>query len=66
MYFKRKDGTEYPIPKEEIYQTIDVYNKETFDYLLKEFDIPWIPRYWQHEIEFAIKHNRLYKDVYYV
>lgn len=58
IYFKRKDGTEYPVPKEEIYKKIDVYNRETFDYLLKELDIPWIPRCWKHEIEYAINHNR--------
>jgi hypothetical protein len=57
IYFKRKDGTEYLVSKEEIYKKIDVYNRETFDYLLKELDIPWIPRYWEYEIEYAINHN---------
>lgn len=64
IYFKRKDGTEFPISKEEIYKNIDVYNKETFEYFLKELDIPWIPRYWEYEIEYAINHNRPLSTVF--
>lgn len=64
MYFKRKDGTEYPILKEEICKNIDVYNYETFDYLLKELDIPWIPRYWDYEIQYALDHGRPLSSVF--
>lgn len=63
-FFKRKDGTEYPIPKEEVCKNIDVYNYETFDYLLKELDIPWIPKYWDREIQYALDHGRPLSSVF--
>lgn len=57
MHFKKKDGTIYPLSKIEIYQNIDVYNPSSFQYLLKELDIPWIPKYWNIYLEQSIKLN---------
>ena len=56
-YFKRKNGSNYPISKEEIYKNINVYNQDTFLYILEELDIPWIPKYWDKYVKQSIRLN---------
>ena len=46
MYFKKRDGTIYSVPKEEIYKKINIYDPKTFMWLLKELDHPWIPKFY--------------------
>ena len=55
MCFKRKDGTKYPISKEEIYEKIDVYNPNTFMFYIKELDLPWVPAIWNKAIKNSIE-----------
>ena len=56
-FFKRKDGTDYLVSKEEIYNYINVYDPRTFIDYLEDLDLPWIPRIWADYIEMSIKHN---------
>ena len=55
MYFKKKDKTDYPISKEEIYEKLDVYNPDTFMMHIKELDLPWVPAIWNSAIKNSIK-----------
>ena len=57
MYFKKRDGTDYPVSKEEIYNCIDVYDPRTFIDYLEDLDLPWVPRIWANYIETSIKYN---------
>ena len=47
-YFKKRNGEYYTkYTKEEIMNIVNKTDPETFIWLLKELDIPWIPTIWE-------------------
>jgi len=58
-YYYKKNGEPLLIPKEKIWDNIDVLKEETFLFILKELDYPWLPTYW-----FTIVRRESEKDAF--
>lgn len=62
MFYSYRQNKEkkYPVCKECLKMSINDFNPDTFLWLIKELDYPWIPSIWKHMLKYSYNPSKKY------